>query len=56
VLKVGVFHTAIVRGLQGVWGEPCASSQGVTGQLSLIPEKKGIAPPFGTLTNQLKFC
>jgi hypothetical protein len=30
VLKVGVFHTAIVRGLQGVWGEPCASSPSVT--------------------------
>ncbi len=30
VLKVGVFHTAIVRGQGGVWGEPCASSPSVT--------------------------
>ena len=30
VFEVDVFHTAIVRGQDGVWGEPCASSPSVT--------------------------
>jgi hypothetical protein len=54
VFQVSVFHAFSMARIRGIWGNRVSVPRMSQGQFRRIPLKNGIAPPFGTVTNQLK--